>query len=234
MAVTAARGGVARVSAEPAGPTEIRREGRLAVLAALAVAALIPLGMPEGYAPGPKWLLPAVEVGFLVAMAAADPGRIDWRSTQVRRLRVVLLVIIVAEAAWATVWLVVDLVRGSEVTEQADSLLAAGGLVWLGVVIAFGLLYWELDGGGPGRRAHRAPAHPDLAFPQHLSPEVCPPGWRPMFIDYLYLSFTNAMAFSPTDVMPLAHWAKLTMALESAASLVIIGLVVARAVNILA
>jgi uncharacterized membrane protein len=222
------------VSAEAAEPAEVRHEGRLAVLAALAVAALIPLFMPESYSPGPKWLLPAVEAGFLVAMAAADPGRIDWRSTQVRRLRVVLIVLIVGEAAWATVWLVVDLVRGSEVTEQADTLLAAGGLVWLGVIIAFGLLYWELDGGGPGRRAHRAQPHPDLAFPQHLSPEVCPPAWRPMFIDYLYLSFTNAMAFSPTDVMPLAHWAKMTMALESAASLVIIGLVIARAVNILA
>jgi hypothetical protein len=219
------------VSAEP---SEVRHEGRAAVLATLVVAMAIPLLMPESYSPGPRWLLPAVEAGFVVAMAAADPGRIDWRSTQVRRLRVALIVVIVAGAAWATLWLVIDLVRGAKVTDSADSLLAAGGLVWLGLMIAFGLLLWELDGGGPGRRAHRTPDYPDLAFPQHMAPEVCPPGWRPMFLDYLYLSFTNAMAFSPTDVMPLAHWAKAMMALESAASLVILGLVVARAVNILA
>jgi uncharacterized membrane protein len=101
------------------------------------------------------------------------------------------------------------------------------------LVLVFGFLFWELDGGGPGQRAHHTPPYPDLAFPQHLAPEVARPGWRPLFFDYLYLGFTNAMAFSPTDVMPLARWAKLTMALQSLASLVILGLVVARAVNIL-
>jgi hypothetical protein len=73
---------------------------------------------------------------------------------------------------------------------------------------------------------------PDLAFPQDLNPTVAPPGWRPMFVDYLYLGLTNNLAFSPTDVMPLSHWAKLTMGLQSIASLLLIGLVIARAVNI--
>ena len=82
-------------------------------------------------------------------------------------------------------------------------------------------------------KAHEPPDYPDLAFPQHLSPEVSPPGWRPVYVDYLYLGFTNGMAFSPTDVMPLAHWAKVAMGVQSGAALVIIGLVVARAVNIL-
>jgi hypothetical protein len=76
------------------------------------------------------------------------------------------------------------------------------------------------------------PETPDLAFPQQLSPNVAPPGWRPEFPDYLYLGFTNATAFSPTDVMPLARWSKLAMTVQAAASLVILGLVVARAVNI--
>ena len=62
----------------------------------------------------------------------------------------------------------------------------------------------------PGRRRHRTRRYPDLAFPEHLNPDVAPPGWRPVFYDYLYLGLTNAVAFSPTDVMPLAHWAKLT------------------------
>jgi hypothetical protein len=101
-------------------------------------------------------------------------------------------------------------------------------------VIAFGFLYWELDSGGPGERAHTELQYPDIAFPQQLNPDVAPPGWRPLFVDYLYLGLTNALAFSPTDAMPLATWAKLAMSIESLASLAILGLVIARAVNILA
>jgi hypothetical protein len=190
--------------------------------------------MPANYSPGARWLLPLVEGALLVATLSVDPSGIDRRSGHLRRLRIGLVMIIAFGAAWATSWLAVDLVRGENVTDSAGELLAAGSLVWLYLVIAFGFLYWELDGGGPGRRARRAARYPDLAFPQHMNPDVAPPGWRPVFVDYLYLGFTNAMAFSPTDVMPLAHWAKLTMGLESGASLVILGLVIARAVNILA
>jgi hypothetical protein len=211
----------------------ITHEHRAPVLATLLVVMALPLLMPESYSPGPKWFVPVVEGVFLVAAASADPGRIDRRSNQVRRLRIGLIVILVFEAAWATVWLVTDLVRGENVTDSAGDLLVSGFLVWIGIVIAFAFLYWELDGGGPGRRAHQVSRYPDLAFPQHLNPEVARPGWRPVFVDYLYLGYTNAIAFSPTDVMPLAHWAKLTMTFESGASLVILGLVIARAVNIL-
>jgi hypothetical protein len=75
--------------------------------------------------------------------------------------------------------------------------------------------------------------HPDFAFPQHTSPHLAPPGWRPVFLDYLYLGLTNSIAFSPTDTMPLTHWAKLAMAVQSVASLAVLGLVIARAVNVL-
>jgi uncharacterized membrane protein len=105
--------------------------------------------------------------------------------------------------------------------------------VWLTNVIAFGLWYWEFDRGGPVVRAAGTMRHPDLMFPQMASPELAPPDWEPQFVDYLYLSFTNATAFSPTDVMPLARWAKLTMLVQSAVSLAIGALVIARAVNIL-
>ncbi len=108
-----------------------------------------------------------------------------------------------------------------------------GSLVWVYIIITFSFLYWELDGGGPETRARRAPEFPDFAFPEHLNPRVTRPGWRPEFFDYLYLGFTNATAFSPTDVMPLARWAKLSMALQATASIVVLGLVIARAVNIL-
>jgi hypothetical protein len=101
------------------------------------------------------------------------------------------------------------------------------------VIITFSFLYWELDGGGPETRARRTPEFPDLAFPQHLNSHVARPGWRPEFFDYLYLGFTNATAFSPTDVMPLARWAKLSMAVQATGGIIVLGLVIARAVNIL-
>ena len=127
----------------------------------------------------------------------------------------------------------VALVKGSAaITNSASELLRTGGLVWLGLLITFGFLYWELDLGGPGERAHVDRQFPDLAFPQDMNPDIAPPGWYPTFIDYLYLGLTNNLAFSPTDVMPLKHWAKLTMALQSVASLLVLGLVIARAVNI--
>jgi len=94
------------------------------------------------------------------------------------------------------------------------------------------LLYWELDGGGAAARAHEPPRYPDLAFPQQLNPIIGPPDWRPRFVDYVYLSFTNSTAFSPTDVMPLVPWAKLAMAVQATISLAILGLVIARAVNL--
>ena len=127
--------------------------------------------------------------------------------------------------------LIVDLVRGSKVTESAASLLASGALIWLGNAIVFGLLYWELDSGGPLARYERRRAHPDFAFSQQLSPELAPPGWRPRYVDYLVLGITTSTAFSPTDVMPMKAWAKLTMAMQSLISLTVIGLVIARAVN---
>ena len=124
------------------------------------------------------------------------------------------------------------LVRGAEVTNSADSLLASGALVWIGNALVFGLLYWQLDSGGPLAR-HRTPRrYPDFAFTQQMSPELAPPGWRPRYVDYFILGITTSTAFSPTDVMPMAAWAKLTLALRSLISLTVIGLVIARAVNV--
>jgi uncharacterized membrane protein len=157
----------------------------------------------------------------------------DQRSRQVRSLRLTLIFVLAAGTAFATVHLINELISGGGITNSAGLLLEAGSLVWLELVIVFAFLYWELDAGGPRQRVHEPTAFPDLAFPEHLNPDVARPGWRPVFRDYLYLGFTNSTAFSPTDVMPMAHWAKLTMAVQSLASLLILGLIVARAVNIL-
>ena len=132
----------------------------------------------------------------------------------------------------STTVLVTDLIRGGKVTDSASTLLASGVLIWLGNCLAFGLLYWLLDSGGPLARYRHERPYPDFAFSQHLNPELARPGWLPRYVDYLILGVTTSTAFSPTDVMPMSAWAKLTMALQSIVSLLVIGLVIARAVNV--
>lgn len=193
----------------------------------------LPYFMPAAFEIDPRWIIPIAQGALLVAVVAADPGRVDRRDRWLRGLTIGLIVAVVAGVAWITGRLIYDLVIGSPAINSPGPLLAAGAVIWFGNADAFALLYWELDSGGPAQRAYRSPPHPDFAFPEQLNPAIARPGWRATFVDYLYLAFTNATAFSPTDVMPLAHWAKLTMALQSFVSLVVLGLVIARAVNIL-
>ncbi len=209
---------------EPRGST--RRSG--AVLEAMVLTILL----PGAERLGPQWLLPLVEGVLLVAVITGDPGKINRRSRGLRALSIGLVSVLVFGALWATAQLVDDLIHGGGVTNSASELLEAGSIVWASNNIAFALLYWELDGGGAAARAHNLPTAHGFAFPQQLNPGIGPPEWRPRFIDYLYLAFTNATAFSPTDVMPLAPWAKITMAIQAIVSLGILGLVIARAVNV--
>ena len=203
--------------------------GRAAILVLIG----IPFLLPRHLFPRLLWLIAPVEVALLVAVLIADPGRIDRRSVHIRRLETALIFSLVLMSGFATVWLVVELVDGAPHLKSASTLLETGGLVWACVNLAFALLYWQLDGGGSAERLFSPRAHPDFAFPEHANPDLAPRGWRPIFVDYLYLGFTNATAFSPTDVMPLARWAKMLMAAQAILSLVILSLVVANAVNIL-
>ncbi len=134
--------------------------------------------------------------------------------------------------SWSAARLVVGLVRGTEGLD-AGPLLLTGGAIWLTNVIVFALWYWEWDRGGPMARVMGHHQYADFLFVQMQSPETAPPDWEPVFLDYLYLSFTNSTAFSPTDVMPLSRWAKMLMMGQSTVSVSIVVLVVARAVNIL-
>jgi uncharacterized membrane protein len=176
------------------------------------------------------WLLPTVEVTLLVVLLVADPGNLVERRRMLRRVALALVVVLVLAALWSTALLVYDLVRAEGVTQSATRLLATGAVVWLGNNLAFALLYWLMDSGGPITRSQQE-LPVDFAFTQHMSPELAPPNWRPVFLDYLHLGFTNATAFSPTDVMPLTHRAKFTMLVQSTVALALFGLIVARAVN---
>jgi hypothetical protein len=185
--------------------------------------------LPQDGAVHVPWLLPVVEATLLLVLITSHPAGPAER-VRLRRVALVLVGALVAAALWSTGLLVYDLIRGEGVTESPDELLASGAVVWFGNNLAFALLYWLMDGGGPRARLRRA-IPVDFAFTQHMSPELAPAGWRPVFLDYLHLGFTNATAFSPTDVMPLTHRAKGAMLVQSTIALALFGLIVARAVN---
>lgn len=216
----------------PAWRSITRGEPRWPVSLGILAAIAMQIALPDHLAPHPRWALPALEFLLLVGLVSANPRRIDRRSGPLRAASMVLIALISAANAWSAARLVLGLVRGTE-HQSAPHLLTSGGAIWLTNVIAFCLWYWELDRGGPVARAFALRPHPDFLFPQMASPELAPAHWEPAFVDYLYLSFTNATAFSPTDVLPLSAWAKLTMMLQSGVSVATVALIIARAVNIL-
>jgi uncharacterized membrane protein len=149
-----------------------------------------------------------------------------------RVLGIALAATVGLATAWSVVSLVVGLVDG-RFGNDAAALLSTGASILLTNIIAFTLLFWEFDRGGPAARAAGREEHPDFLFAQMQAPDMADPDWEPTFVDYLYLAFTNSTAFSPTDTLPLSRWAKMAMLFESLVSLVTVALVVARAVNVL-
>ena len=177
------------------------------------------------------WLISVPpELALLIPLAWDRPRhRLEQLGLR-RTVALMLLGLISLTNALLLVALIGSLVKGQE-TSGAQLLLKAV-TVWGTNVIAFGLWYWGFDRGGPVRRLQPDLPPPDFQFPQLENPQLAQPGWRPHLVDYLYVSFTNSIAFSPTDAMPLTRWAKLLMLFESAISAITILLVAARAVNI--
>ncbi|MCD2191913.1 hypothetical protein LQ327_00725 [Actinomycetospora endophytica] len=210
-------------------PARPRPEPRWPMVLAVTVAIALQVALPGRFAPGHR-LVPFLELVLLIGLFLANPGRIDRRAMWLRRASIALIAMISATNAWSAVRLVLDIIGGA--ADDAIALLSSGASIWATNVIVFGLWYWEFDRGGPHTRVYAPPRFPDFAFPQDQDPALARPGWSPRFVDYLYMSFTNATAFSPTDVMPLARWAKLTMMTQSAISLATVTLVVARAIGL--
>jgi hypothetical protein len=198
----------------------------------IAITVTLRVLQPHRESLGPPWLVPSIEIAMLAALLAADPAHVSGRRKWLRPLSLALVLALAAVTLLATGVLIRDLIIGGDVTKSATGLLSSGALIWLGNCLIFGLLYWLLDSGGPLARYRGEHEYPDFAFTQQQSPEIAPPDWRPQYVDYLILGVTTSTAFSPTDVLPMSHWAKLTMALQSLISLVVVGLVIARAVNI--
>jgi uncharacterized membrane protein len=207
-------------------------EPRVQVTAAVLVAIGLILLLPERVSNRPRWVLPALAVLLLIGVFVAQSARSARRTRELRVASLALIAVITLSNAISGGRLIVDLVQ-REGIRNPTTLLLTGASIWFTNVIVFGVWYWEFDRGGPVERAAATRQYPDFLFPQMTSPELAPPDWEPGFIDYFYVSFTNATAFSPTDVLPMTRWTKLTMLGQSAISVITVALVIARAVNIL-
>jgi len=208
--------------------TATAREPFWPAQAAVATAVALYLTLPHRLTMGPQWLLPALEAMLLAPLALTTPHRVADERMRVRHVTVGLIATIGAANAVALGLLVHYLLAGGQAS-GAD-LLVSAITIWLTNVLVFALWYWELDAGGPGARASLA-RRGDFRFPQQQAGET---DWSPGFVDYLYLSFTNATALSPTDTVPLSAWAKLLMMAQALVSLLTLVLVAAHAVNVLA
>lgn len=220
-----------RVQETVVEPATKRAERLWPPVAAIIVAIALQASLPQRVGQL-RWIFVALCVLLLIVLAFVDPRRLEDRHVPIRLLILALVAALSIGNAISALELVVDLVNGKGIRD-AGELLRTGGAIWLTNVIVFSLWYWLFDQGGPYARARTDDPYPAFMFPQMDVRDLAPPEWKPEYVDYLYLSFTNAMAFSPTDVMPLKRWAKLTMLVQSLVSLVLAVLVIARAVNIL-
>ena len=211
----------------PPGEPESFWPAQVTILAAIG----LQFALPDRLTAGPFWLVPGLEAALLVGMFFATPNELEHEHPRRRRLALMLIAFVSAANVYSLLALSKHLLHHQ--VSQGDRLLISGVEIWLTNFLIFGLWYWELDRGGPGKRASGDDLPPDFLYPQMTDDTIEPRDWRPKFIDYLYVSLTNATAFSPTDTMPLSAMAKCVMGVQSLVSLVTIGLIVSRAVNIL-
>jgi hypothetical protein len=197
----------------------------------IAGAILLDLSLPDKLTVGPFWLLPGLEALALIGLSASSPHPRMRHSPLQRRLAMGLTGLVTAANSASLVLLCHFLLKGGQA--NGHELIRSGIVLWVTNVLLFGVWYWQIDRGGPLARARQPEVLPDFLFVQMTEREFAPPGWQPNLVDYLYTSFTNATAFSPTDTMPLTSTAKWLMAAQALTALLTIGLVVARAVNIL-
>ena len=198
---------------------------------AVGLAIVLNLSLASQITIGPRWLLPGVEGILLVALVVIAPSRATVHRVGERRFALAVIGLVSLVNIVLLARLVDHLINGSSVGGR--SLILSGAVLWVTNVLLFAVWYWEMDRGGPVARYENATALVDFQFPQMDDPKLAPEGWRPGFLDYLYVSLTNSTAFSPTDTMPLTHTAKIVMAIQSVTALLTVGLVIARAVNIL-
>ncbi|WP_113133599.1 hypothetical protein [Rhizobiales bacterium] len=202
------------------------------VVAILAVFAFLEV-LPHHVYAMPRWISYVVLVAAIVPMVQVtlSTGNAVW--LRIEHVAVMLLASVYAGNTAAELGDMVGIITVHPPETRSVSLLTSSFTIWVTNVLTFSLLYWQIDAGGPSRIARGMAGRPDWLFPQASAPELAPPDWRPLYVDYLSLAFNTATAFSPTDVLPLTRRAKGLMMLESAISLLTLVLVAARAVNVI-
>ena len=208
-----------------------RGEHRFPIVIVVMIVIFLQYALPDELAMGIQHPICITEALLAIVLLALSPKRINKHHMPTRILGLSLTTIMTISNTASAALLIGFLINGD--AKDPNHLLLSGASIWLTNIIIFSLWFWDLDRGGPGARAEAKNQHPDFIFPQMSDPGYAPEHWHPNFFDYLYTSFTNASAFSPTDVMPLTRWAKMLMMVQSLTSLLTVGLVVARAVNIL-
>jgi hypothetical protein len=198
---------------------------------ALVVAIVLYVVLPSRLQVGPVWLIPALEGALLVPLTLFNPYRHRGEALILRVGAVAVIAVVNIANIGSVILLVGDLLNATPVSGR--DLVYSALAVWLTNLIVFGLWFYELDRGGPGVRGTDIERAPDFQFPQMTAPQAATRAWRPTCVDYLYVGFTNATAFSPTDAMPLSVTAKSLMTAEAMVSLITVVVVAARAVNIL-
>ncbi|MGH3581389.1 hypothetical protein [Mycolicibacterium llatzerense] len=207
-------------------------ENRLPVIFAILGAVVLQWAVPKQYTVVPRWPLIAMELLLVVVLMIINPLRMSRETTVGKWAMTALTAAITADNTTSAVVLDIHILSG-RVSNDAGLLLGSGAAIFITNIIVFGIWFWELDRGGPFARLAGDNPYPDFQFPQMSDPQNAAPGWRPTFVDYLYVSYTNVVAFSPTDTMPLSRWAKGMMTLQSMVSISTTALVIARAVNVL-
>jgi len=214
--------------ADPKRPT-VHYEHKLPVTITILAAFALYLLLPEEISLFPRWVVPAVGALVLLPLLIMNPRRVTRETTWSRWVGIgFALALALVNQAYVII-IVMQLVNGQV---DGPSILLTAFAVWITNVIAFALVYWELDQGGPyARRIEgvRDDAPQDFQFPQQQDGA----SWDPVFFDYAYFSLSNMMAFSPTDTMPLTLRAKGLMAYQALTGFVLLALVISRAVNIL-
>ena len=181
----------------------------------------------------PVWVSYLAALAVMVPMAAVrlTGGNTLWLG--IERTMIILLAAAYVANTIAELADMIGVITLHPSGNNAFSLLSSSVAIWVANVLTFSLLYWQIDRGGPYARASNSSAKPDWVFPQPATPEDLPPDWRPLFLDYLYLGYNTATAFSPTDALPLTHRAKMLMMIESTISLLTMVIILSRAINII-
>ncbi|GAC1462436.1 MAG: hypothetical protein PVSMB8_16300 [Vulcanimicrobiaceae bacterium] len=217
---------------DPAWGATSRNEPRWPASLAIVFVLALNVLLPGKFTLGPSWLFPAIEIALLIPLSIASPRRRPHEHPWEQVVAIALIALANIANVTSLGLLIRELIFFAKETTGKE-LLYSSVAIWLTNVIVFALWYWEIDRGGPDERLRDDHGAPDFLFPQMVTPTCSPETWSQSFFDYVYLAFTNATAFSPTDTMPLTTLAKALMLVSSLASLATIAIVASRAINIM-